>query len=536
MSSKIKNVFKNILLVVVSLSIAFLIVEMVTRKMHGYKIMSVALWKPPVALPIDSSSQVSVKVDPDPMGDIPELNDLLAHIPLAKGVEKNWFYQSPPPLSNRAPSPNADLVWRDKKAPMLGFQVGHVYNLDYVLDELCNHKQHFYGDNDELNAINSIYVFKDKMGSPYPLFHFLKGTTFPSGLVTNQFGFRGPEIPFEKPPRTIRIAFLGASTTIDQHNYPHAYPEYVGHWLNLWAQAQHLNVKFDIINSGGSGYHSEDTMVRFQNEVLPLQPDIAIYYEGANQFWPGSIVNRKDRLLFHRPTMIVSVPAITRYSAFIADLIMAYNKILFVNAKEPTKPAYTIEFPGSLNEENPDLASKDLPLDFKRSLEAFDTIRQTSAKYKTLFIPTSFVWNVYPGLILHFPHDMYIYSQLNTTFWPFSYEAIHRYAVFQNRVYQKYAEQNHLYFIDIDRYYPRDNALFVDAIHGTAAGIRMLAWVQLQQLIPIIQAQIAAGKLPQTWQPETMPTNYANNKENYLITKEQIMNLCAKMPKNKVSP
>jgi hypothetical protein len=525
-----KKICKNILLIVISLGIALICAEIVTRIVHHDKIFSLALVSKQISVTSNSNSVVISDDAVDPTIDI---NSLLAKIPLAAGVKKNWFYQSPSTLTNRAAQPNADLTWRTAVAPAIGFQIGDVYNLDYVLDQICNNKQHYYAYNDELNALNSIYVFKNKDGSPYPLFHFLKATTFPSGLVTNKFGFRGAEIPFQKPARTIRIAFLGASTTVDQHNYSHAYPEYVGYWLNLWAKSQHLNIKFDVINAGASGYHSEDIAARFVNEVLPLQPDIAIYYEGANQFWPNSFIKFKNpNVALHRPQMILSVSAITRYSSFITDLILAYNKIFFANAKEPAKPAYSVEWPAAVNETNPDLSSSELPFDLKRSINSFNLILKNAQQQKVLFIPTSFVWNVYPGLILHYPHDMYIYSQLNTTFWPFSYAWIHRYSNFQNNVYRKFAQQNHLYFIDIDEYFPRDNNLFVDGIHGTPTGVRMLAWVELQQLIPIIQAQIAAGKLPRPWQNETPPKDYFNNHGNFIITKKEVYDACERMKKN----
>jgi hypothetical protein len=50
------------------------------------------------------------------------------------------------------------------------------------------------------------------------------------------FGWRGPEIPLDKPAGTIRIAFVGASTTVGLFDLPFSYPEYVVHWLNLWAE------------------------------------------------------------------------------------------------------------------------------------------------------------------------------------------------------------------------------------------------------------------------------------------------------------
>ena len=45
-------------------------------------------------------------------------------------------------------------------------------------------------------------------------FRFLPDTTTPIGLVTNAYGFRGAPVPLARQPKTIRIAFIGASTTV----------------------------------------------------------------------------------------------------------------------------------------------------------------------------------------------------------------------------------------------------------------------------------------------------------------------------------
>ena len=47
-----------------------------------------------------------------------------------------------------------------------------------------------------------------------PKFGFLPDTTTPIGLVTNAYGFRGGPVALARQPKTIRIAFLGASTTV----------------------------------------------------------------------------------------------------------------------------------------------------------------------------------------------------------------------------------------------------------------------------------------------------------------------------------
>ena len=50
--------------------------------------------------------------------------------------------------------------------------------------------------------------------------------------------------------------------------------------------------------------------------------------------------------------------------------------------------------------------------------------------------------------------------------------------------------------MDVAAAMPRDPALFVDAIHMTPEGLRLRAWITLQELIPLIEERIASGALP----------------------------------------
>ncbi len=64
------------------------------------------------------------------------------------------------------------------------------------------------------DAPGRIYAYDPPDGEPFPRYRFLPDTTTPIGLVTNAYGFRGPPVPVARQPKTIRIAFLGASTTV----------------------------------------------------------------------------------------------------------------------------------------------------------------------------------------------------------------------------------------------------------------------------------------------------------------------------------
>ena len=97
-------------------------------------------------------------------------------------------------------------------------------------------------------------------------------------------------MPFQRQPRTVRIAFIGASTTVGNHFYPYSYPEFIGNWLNLWSDQRKLDVRFEVLNAGRESITSSDNVNIVREEVLPLKPDLLVYYEGANQFQLGSMV------------------------------------------------------------------------------------------------------------------------------------------------------------------------------------------------------------------------------------------------------
>ena len=172
--------------------------------------------------------------------DAQEASAALKHldaIPLAGGVQRAWFGENPPPLPNRHPvSPEAlELVRRVEESGVTEgtrrADMFKVWNSAFVGPDPCVHP--YLKD-----APGRIYVYDPPDGEPRPRYRFLPDTTTPIGLVTNAYGFRGPPVPLARQPKTIRIAFIGASTTVSSHHYPYSYPEHVGYRLNRWAAAR----------------------------------------------------------------------------------------------------------------------------------------------------------------------------------------------------------------------------------------------------------------------------------------------------------
>lgn len=97
----------------------------------------------------------------------------------------------------------------------------------------------------------------------------------PNTPYTDRYGFRLPEIPVERVPGRVRVAFLGGSTT--QGGY-RPYPERAIRLLNAVAGTN----RFEMLNVACSSYSTHQSLIALERWVLPRKPDIAMIYHGWN--------------------------------------------------------------------------------------------------------------------------------------------------------------------------------------------------------------------------------------------------------------
>ena len=205
-------------------------------------------------------------------------------IPVPRGLDTSWFRQSPPYVRRNQTDlsqHDSELYEAYKARDIFGPQSFYIWNRAFVEQHVCKKNDYLFKDYG--NLANKLKVFSPPDNTPYPRYRYPPNSLTPSGLRTNQYGFRGPNLLSKKDSRTIRIAFLGASTTVAQHQFPYSYPEHFGHWLNLWLEANNYPFRAEVVNAGREGVGSSDIAAIFRDEVLPLHPDYVIYYEGANQ-------------------------------------------------------------------------------------------------------------------------------------------------------------------------------------------------------------------------------------------------------------
>jgi lysophospholipase L1-like esterase len=125
-------------------------------------------------------------------------------------------------------------------------------------------------------TIEDLYTVDQKIELRVPI----AGMT--SGRITiNKLGFRGPEVTMPKPAKTLRLAFLGASTTwcAEVSSNEKVWPEIVTREL----QRSFPGRQIDYINGGVPGYTLSASLKNLEHRIAPLEPDVIVIYHAANE-------------------------------------------------------------------------------------------------------------------------------------------------------------------------------------------------------------------------------------------------------------
>jgi hypothetical protein len=466
------------LAIAVSTALSLAAAEAAVRVVDGYRLFSLQLRKTDARLERDARQARDAAR--------PDLRHLSA-VALAAGVDRAWYELSPPEI-RRFPV-DAAMRARYERYPSDPWGAFFAFNSEYLKTALCSGNV-----TGALGLLSDYYVYDPVAPGPHPIYRHLPNASPPGWFVTNRFGWRGPDLTLERPANTIRIAFVGASTTID--SAPISHPELVGHWLNLWLASRRLPYRIEVINAGRTGIESSSIAAIVRQEVAPVDPDLVVYYEGANQFAPSEQL-RMPAASLPRPTITFRKRSASEdYSAVVRRVLTAASLLSGGGGGEPAKPRYPTIWPPDVDERNPDVTHVPLPMSLDAVLRNFDAMRASLAGAGGELAVSSFIWLVYPGMVLDLTRHLTLHRYLNDTYWPSSYAHLRRMADFQNRLFASYAARYGLVFLDVAGDFPRDPDLFGDAIHMTQEGLRLQAWIYLQELVPVIDARIRAGSWP----------------------------------------
>lgn len=490
------RVFGPLVAVVLSSGFALLFAEMVLRSVDGYRLGTVELRRTAPALP-------SVIPAPDTL-------EVARSLTRREGVNVEWFADDPPvlpftPAEERfAPFVKAAYdgwlrrmsvihFWAEDAEMLRGQNMGRVWNREYARSLLCEGNPFYRGFDP------GILVFPSVGEGRRPSFRFI-----PHGHIgrmrVNRLGMRGAEISAAKPARTVRIAFLGASTTVNQPEHAWSYPEFVVHWLNLWARSNGFDVTFEGINAARPGYSSPDIAAVFRSEVMPLAPDLVVYYEGANQFDFRPLlqlaVGQDGLVPPAEPALQRGLRDAAQYSALARRLLYFWLAESSADGTEPEKPDYTLTLPEDAEWTHPNPDSDTLPLGLSQIVQDVDGIRAAAQIGGASLVVSSFVWLGEGGMRIDPIRNAGIDFYLNRRFWPLKYGDLRQLADYQNRVLQAYARDRGVGFLEVAARMPMKPDLFVDGIHMTQDGVRLRAWIAFQELLDTVRAQLDSGTWP----------------------------------------
>jgi hypothetical protein len=415
-------------------------------------------------------------------------------VPLADDVDRRWYGEEP---AARTPFQlDGQLAARAAQYPADPYTPFFAFNRQYLEKQLCGNRRSPPG------GLQEFFFFEPPDGQSYPTYRHLAHINPPSWFVTNNFGWRGPDGELNRPAQVIRLAFVGASTTVGGYAMPFSYPELIERWLNLWATRRGLEVRFEGINAGRTGIDSRSIAGIVKEELVPVDPDLVVFYEGANQFAPGSVLHSPFRRVFPKPVVTFRErTALERYSALVRRLLSGWDRIRGHSGEEPTKPPAILDWPSGVDELAPDPHDPRLPMELPQVVHDLDDMRRALEPIGSTLAVSSFIWLAYPGLKLDPVRHSGIYRYLNDTLWPISYAHVRRMADFQNRAFAAYARESGAPFIDVHAEFPPDPDLFDDPIHLTYAGVRLQGWIFLQHLVRIIEQRLNERRWPRPSKP-----------------------------------
>jgi hypothetical protein len=457
-------------LIVISVAAALALGELLVRYIDGFELARVRLVS---RAPLDAGA-----------GRDDAARRHLGAVRLAAGMERDWFELSPEAPADPPVNP---AVWeasaRSDAAGGPG-EGGRIFNWNFVRSRICSH-WHFR------RSPGFAFVFDPPAGSEYPRFRFARNVTTVGGLRTNRFGWRGDQIELRKPARTVRVAFVGASTTVNDHAYPFSYPELAGFWLNKWSDRQGYGIRVEIINAGREGITSSDIAAIVQDEVLPLEPDMIVYYEGSNQFSFDDLIVPSAGTKF-RSRLLRIIGHVEHQSALLRRIVaLIRGPSLEHNADERNS---RLSWPNDVDEFAPALSHPKLPLNLSTIIADLDQIRRHTASSSGELVISSFFW-----LVPKEPdstRDRMLIDYLNAKFFPLRRQEIERLVAFQDRVLKAFAAATETPFMDVAGQLPQDPALYWDAVHATYDGVRLQAWIVAQELAELLRPRIEHGRLP----------------------------------------
>jgi lysophospholipase L1-like esterase len=294
----------------------------------------------------------------------------------------------------------------------------------------------------------------------------------------NSLGFRGDEFSKVKPPNTVRIACLGASTTYcpEVSSNAAAWPSQLQRLL----QTRYSDVRIEVINAGIQGLKASHSLKNLRYRVLPLQPDLVIFYEVHND-----LVVDTRALAIRRGLLDDNVGKLKGVNAFLAQKSLLFNlisrnlEIVWDNREVRTGKLSDIRrdlpdrFVGEIQQMHDLLSARHIPLVLSRFLVRFRGDQPRKTQYENAEIAFVYMpWMTVDSLLDSF--NLY------------------------NNAVARFARSRGIPFVEDSDHVPGDGVHYVDHVHLSDAGCKAMAerfarFVDEQKILDSIVAGVASN-------------------------------------------
>jgi lysophospholipase L1-like esterase len=288
---------------------------------------------------------------------------------------------------------------------------------------------------------------------PYPLCPD-RYRSFHKPLRLNSLGHFGTEPTVQKKERTLRVACLGSSGTVNNiadEDRDYNYPDLLRRCLvaDPGIKAGFDNV--EVMNCGIGGWTTPDVLIDFELNIVHYRPDAAIFYQGLNDL-PLHLMEDYSLDYSHGRRNLGEVLHVIKRGYY-------WPKIPFLHSYEALRDSLVgtgnvrNEVLGRIERQQPDYQRAYRPLIVEEM--ALRNLCILCRAHGVRLIVGSY------GFFLH--RD----TQRN--------RKLREGVDLENETYRRVAKEFALPFVDIDATIPKTSEFFVDAVHFTPAGVQFFA-------------------------------------------------------------
>lgn len=305
-------------------------------------------------------------------------------------------------------------------------------------------------------------------------------------IHVNSHGFRGEEISMKKPSNTYRIVLLGGSSVLNREV---AYEKNAARVLETMLRAKYPNKKIEVINAGKDGYTSEHSLIQYLFKIKDFRPDMIIMWHGVNDLYVSCTPSDTQYGSFKRDYShsfgavanmtfehFKPAPVITIKIVMVDFLITALRDNLYSDIVHRIKNWYLDGFAQRYRSGSPefidyyDFPSGDV---YKRNLMSFikvakeDNVKLLLGNQASLYKPNLNLEEtktvIFPKLVCRKHNKYYSLRSIRKGFEQF------------NAITERVAKENNIPFINLDATIPKNLSYFVDSVHYTEKGNKLIA-------------------------------------------------------------